>query len=60
MSSNKGESDSNYIFAANGTIHASVLLVRVFDCDPETAAQRMRKSPPFSKTYLLDRYDFGL
>lgn len=26
-----------------------------FDCDPETAAQRMRKSPPFSKhIYLTD------
>ncbi|MEI3420210.1 MAG: hypothetical protein V8R91_03645 [Butyricimonas faecihominis] len=37
VSSNKGESDSDYILA-NGTMYAFVLLVRVFDCDPEMAA----------------------
>ena len=55
VSSNKGESDSDYILRQMAQFMPLSFWCEFFDCDPETAAQRMRKSPPFSKhIYLTD------
>lgn len=55
VSSNKGESDSDYILRQMAQCMPLSFWCEFFDCDPETAAQRMRKSPPFSKhIYLTD------
>ena len=55
VSNNKGESDSDYILRQMAQCMPLSFWCEFFDCDPETAAQRMRKSPPFSKhIYLTD------
>ena len=53
VSSNKGESDSDYILRQMAQFMPLSFWCEFFDCDSETAAQRMRKSPPFSKHIYL-------
>ncbi len=53
VSSNKGESDSDYILRQMAQSMPLSFWCEFFDCDPETAAQRMHKSPPFSKYICL-------
>ena len=55
VSSNKGESDSDYILRQMAQFMPLSFWCEFFDCDSRAAAQRMRKSPPLKKhIYLTD------
>lgn len=49
MSSNKGESDSDYILRQMAQYMPLSFWCELLDCDAETVARRLRKSPPFPK-----------
>lgn len=53
VSSNKGESDSDYILRQMAECVPLSFWCELLECDAETAAQRLRKSPPFSKYIYL-------
>lgn len=53
VSSNKGESDSDYILRQMAQYMPLSFWCELLDCDAETAARRLRKSPPFPKHIYL-------
>lgn len=59
LSSNKGESDSDYILRQMAENVPLSFWCELLECDAETAAQRLRKSPPFSKYICLENAIFN-
>ena len=53
VSNNKGESDSDYILRQMAERVPLSFWCELLECDAETAAQKLRKSPPFSKYIYL-------
>lgn len=54
VSSNKGESDSDYILRQMAECVPLSFWSEILECDLETAVRRTRKSPPFSKYIHLE------
>ncbi|WP_065220125.1 MULTISPECIES: DUF5691 domain-containing protein [Butyricimonas] len=59
VSSNKGESDSDYILRQMAERVPLSFWSEILECDLETAAQCARKSPPFSKYIHLENAIFN-